>query len=339
MPIRFAFLVILGVATMAAAAERGVVQGRVLNGSQVNEPIPNAQVILRLVEPNGLVPVGETTTDESGRFRFEKLPADLGLSFVPGANWNGIHYPGKRVRLIPIAPEADVTIVAHDCVAEPNPLIAKRHSMEVESDEGMLRVTETILIENPSLRSYVGKSEEEGASPVTLRLSLPPDFAKVVFAEEFYGRQFTLGETTLQTDMPWTPGKREVKFTYYLPFESRRYLIERTLDLPVDQFSLRLPGELANDAQCNLDSISENREHSVEFRAQGSNLEQGFVVKLELGDLPLAWTTYARWVALTLLASLITALTIGLRLRKVAGSYGAKEPEQIEPATPEQRAA
>jgi hypothetical protein len=42
---------------------------------------------------------GATQSDDEGRFAFAGLPLDEDLIYLPGANLDGIHYPGPRLRL------------------------------------------------------------------------------------------------------------------------------------------------------------------------------------------------------------------------------------------------
>lgn len=57
-----------------------------------------------------------------------------------------------------------------------------------------------------TFRTYVGRPAHEGGRTATLRLSIPSDFHRTTFHKEFYGRQFTLIDGRLVTDIPWAPG-------------------------------------------------------------------------------------------------------------------------------------
>ena len=142
----------------APSTEQGTISGVVVNGSAQGEVVPGATVVLRAQNQGVLLPVMETTADEAGRFKFENLPVNGQLIFLPGANHQGIHYPGKRLRLNFAQPGAEDKITVYETVAEPCPLIAKRHEIDLRPEGGALRVTEMIVISNPTLRSYVGKS-------------------------------------------------------------------------------------------------------------------------------------------------------------------------------------
>ena len=69
-------------------------------------------------------------------------------------------------------------------------------------------MTETMLIANRSLYTYVGAAAEAATPPITLRLSIPSEFTKVTFDKEFFGRQFQLINGAIVTQIPWTPGQR-----------------------------------------------------------------------------------------------------------------------------------
>ena len=89
----------------------GTIQGVVVNGTRENEPLEGAEVLLRAGTDGELTPVAETKTDRYGKFLFSQVPPDPTLEYLPGANRDGVHYPGQRVRLEPSNPIASVTIV------------------------------------------------------------------------------------------------------------------------------------------------------------------------------------------------------------------------------------
>src|SRR4029079_14458232 len=109
----------------------------------------------------------------------EQVPLTGKLTYLPGANYQGIHYPGNRVNIDGRESALDQRIVVYDTVSEPDPLIVSRHQIEVQPDSGVLVVTETIVVANRTKGTYVGSEMETGGGAVTLRLSIPPEFEKV----------------------------------------------------------------------------------------------------------------------------------------------------------------
>jgi hypothetical protein len=201
-------------------------------------------------------------------------------------------------------------------VAEPSPLVASRHEIDIYLDAGVLVATETIIISNRSSRSYVGSETEDGQPVATLRLSIPPEFKKVTFEKEFFGRQFQLNQEALETQIPWTPGQRELKFTYRLAVEDRHWLFRRPLDLPTEQIRVRINGVQLGDVTCNVTRAGTLENNVVVFNSEAGTLPASHTIELQFGNLPLLWTTYARWIALVAFAILVLGTAIGIFRRR-----------------------
>lgn len=216
----------------APAGVAGSISGVVVNACQDNRPVAGAEVVLRVLLDGQFVVAAETTADERGHFRFEPIPADEDYVYLPGANHDGVHYPAARIRLQPQLPHAQVQLPVHETVADPNPLVLRDHHVSIRSEHNAIHVTETLEIENPTLKTYVGRAKQAGGRAATLRLAIPDNFRRVTFDQEFYGRQFTVIENQLVTDIPWTPGRRTLKLSYVLPADSSPRSWQRLLDLP-----------------------------------------------------------------------------------------------------------
>ncbi len=240
-----------------------------------------------------LLPVAETTADSRGRFRFAGLPTDEGYVYLPGANRGGIHYPGPRVRLSPQRPQAEMTLAVYDAVSFPDPLVVRRHTIALSPEPGLLRVTETMLIDNPTAASYVGQAAADGIPPVTLQLSIPADFAEVTFAKEFFGRRFALAGGKLATSIPWPPGEREMIFSYIVPNTERQCVWRRPLDLPSTNVRVLVRRNPSGD--------------EIAFDSGNRTLPAGHLLSVELDHLPVALMTYAPWAATAALIGLLLA--------------------------------
>lgn len=320
-------LLALGTNQGLAQVETARIEGIVVNGTQNGKPLAGAEVILRAGEEGLLQVAAQTVTDQNGRFVFDKLSSAPGLIYLPGANHHGIHYPGPRVRL-PGVTAPPVTLTVFDAVASPNPLIADLHEIDVRIQTGVLEVTETLWVNNPSVTTYVGV-DEIGTQATTLSLLIPDGFERVTFDKEFTGRRFQLQNKRLVTDIAWTPGKREVKFTYHLPIEAKRQSLEWSVSIPCARVRLRLHGEKADEIECNLPSVAGRDKGTLVFESTQSTLAANHVIQLQLGNVPTPWIAYLRWIALGILVSLILA-TAGVRkvrrsLQKAA-PHGKSQP-------------
>jgi hypothetical protein len=307
----FALLLALTTADFAPDAT-GTIQGIVLNGSHGNAPVADANVVLRAGR-DVLEPVGETKTDENGKFAFKEVPLDTTLVYLPGAERDGVYYPAKRLHLNRNNPNADVVIHAFDAIQAPSPLEAMRHEIQVTIEPRVLLISETILVANRSDYAYVGEPIGK-APPVTLRLQVPANFDRVTFGSEFYGRRFRVVEHELVTDIPWPPGERELKFTYRIPLEDSGGLFRRVLDIPSSKISLRVRGGEAKSVLCNLPPADKLGNGNT-FESAAQQLSAGHVLELQIGTLPFPWAFCARWGAVTVLGTLVIGTVAIGRLR------------------------
>ena len=287
----------------------GVIAGRVVNATRGDSPVADAEVYLQSLIGGRFEAIALAKSTASGQFLFEGIPLDQPGVYLAGAGLDGIHYPGPRVSLDAARPVAKVVVRVHETSTGPNPLILRGHDVAVVQEAGLLKVTESLRIENPQPATYVGNPEADGSEPVTLELRIPPQFERVTFHEEFYGRQFTLREGRLVTSLPWTPGARQFTFSYVMPDDGGKILWERSLDLPCDHLRISVEGPDAASARCNLGGPQKGPEDNIVFTSNGPSLEIGTRITL---DRPRSrWLVRAdsRWVALGILM-LVTAATL-----------------------------
>lgn len=315
----------------------GIVQGVVVDGSQQGKPLEHIKVLLRAGADGPLIPVAETETDRYGRFVFEQVPTDPEIVYLPGANRGGVHYPGRRVRLNADNRVVRQKIVAFDAVASPSPLVAKRHDLDITVESQALKITETILISNPTQTTYVGKSTGPDRPPVTFWLSIPEDFDRVTFDKEFFGRRFLVVDHRPVTDIPWTPGEKEMRFTYHVPLAESEGRFRRSLDVPTSRIHVRVHGAGAKQVTCNLPP-AQAAQGEVDFASDGERLTEPFALDLEFGALPIPWMQYARWGALGMLIALVATTVVVYRLRRRRGE-SLPEPKKRPQSSSRRRAA
>jgi hypothetical protein len=312
----FVTAIVLASSLLSAAspAGEGVIEGVVVRAAG-QTPLPGAEVVLRAKIGGQLLPVAETTADARGRFCFRHLIDDGTCVYLPGANHDGVHYPGPGVRLSSPRQRAEVKLTVYDAVAFPNPLVVRRHTIALHPEPGVLHVTESMLIDNPAAACYVGRAARDGAEPVTLRLAIPAGFERVTFASEFFGRRFSVAGGELVTGVPWPPGRRELTFSYTLPAPGRQCVWQRSLDLPSAGVRLSVHGNQSGQVTCNLNPALRQEKGEIAFESGERSLSAGYRLRVELGNMPVSALRYAPWGAMTLLAGLIFATSLPLILR------------------------
>ena len=194
------------------------------------QPLLPAQVVLLAGKDGQFMHVASTTTDQNGCFVFDRrrLTPSPDMVYIPGAFWEGVHYPGPRLQLDPRGAPPTIRLTVHDAVASPCPLVAEAHEIDIHLDRGVLDVTEIVVVDNPSSTTYVGTADPDApkTAPTTLSMSIPEGVTHVTFNKEFDGRNFQLVDGRLVTTVPWPPGKRQLAFLYQLPVENNQSALQ-----------------------------------------------------------------------------------------------------------------
>ena len=151
-----------------------------------------------------------------------------------------------------------------------------------------------------------------------MRLSIPPNFDRVTFDSEFYGRRFRIVDHQLVTDMPWPPGERELKFTYRVPLEESGGQFCRTLDVPSSYVRVQTAAK-DQRVSCNL-SPAVVVGGRVIFAAKGEQLPSGYTIELRIGSLPIPWMQYARWSSLGVLCLMVVGTVVAHRIPRPANN-------------------
>ena len=309
-------LLILATLPMQTVPDSGSISGVVVNASHHDMAVPHVEVALRVKVDGQFVIAGETTTDDLGRFRFDDIPADPEYVYLAGANWQTVHYPGQRIQLSASQRDASVQLDVRDAVQTPDPLVVRRHEISIEREPDALKVTETLLVENPSPTTFVGLPKKEEGRAATFSLSIPSDFVRTTFHDEFFGRHFALIDGKLVTDVPWTPGEREVTFTYVVPDPTGDRVWERRLDLPTSALQVLVKSETARVVNPRLLASDSHRPGVLSFSAEF--LPAGDVIRIDLNSRSQSIGLDVRWLALAVLVTgiLVTTLRLARGVRK-----------------------
>jgi hypothetical protein len=303
-------------------ALRGRIQGVVVNGSRGDKPIANADVLLRGGPDGALEPLARTRTDLYGKFSFEHVPLDSTIVYLPGADRDGVHYPGERVRVDAANRFPYVRIVAFDGVESPSPLAVRRHEIDIVVQPELMQISETLVVANRSRATYIGKQVEDGPG-VTLPLSVPPNFDRITFGSEFYGRRFRIVDHQPRTDIPWPPGERELAFSYRIPKSTTGGEFLRSLDMPSRNITVRVRGAKTENVSCSLPP-AETVGGAIVFTSGDKELAAGRAIEVQIGSPPVPWAEYTRWGSLAALAALSITTAVVLRRRSEVSGAAAR---------------
>jgi hypothetical protein len=326
-------------AAISVSARAGTIDGTVFNTS-TGKPVPcQVTITLQVLVKDQFVPFRDSISDQEGHFRFTGLPVEGGVVYQPGATRHGVFYPGPRIRLTGLNPLASAELSVCDASASPCPLVLKKMDVTIRPETGILRVSESLLIDNPTHTCYVGQAVHGAAEPLTLELSIPPEFERTTFDQEFFGRRFAVANNRVATNVPWPPGERELKYTYVLRNTQKVLVWKRPVDLPCSKVTIRVEGKASEEVHCAALRQAQSGPNAIVFESGGEPIPAGQVLQVEIGRLPLPWMTYGKWAALAIMLVLIGGTGWWHLRRRGRTSLPAASPKTLTAQSKRKRAA
>jgi hypothetical protein len=192
----------------------GAIDGTVINRTSGK---PASGVAMTLVKPgqNGMQTIGATTTDDVGRFVFEKDQPGGGPQLLQ-ATFKGVTY---NKLMTPNIPTSNVEVDVYEATNSPAVARIAERMMVIEPSSSEISVTETVIVRNDSKTTY--NNDALGG----FRFYLPPA-ANGQSRVQVQGPQGmplpraaekTKEADVMQVNFPIKPGQTEFEVNYALP--------------------------------------------------------------------------------------------------------------------------
>ena len=241
---RYLALALIAVAVLAgfgaapvAAQESGRIDGRVVNGTADGGVPAGATVTVHVIQDRNKTGERVVQTDADGRFTVDGLATGPNLLYFPIVDYGGaIYYPDQPV-MFEDGTSKSIEVTVFEPSRSSEALAFERSNMLIMSvSPTSMTVMEMGAVVNRSDRSFVGDDAGHtlrlvlpaGATDVAPQAGLPPDTLEA------------LPDGFATTD-PIRPGRRELAFSYQLPFDSATLDVPRRPTLPVETFTLYVP--------------------------------------------------------------------------------------------------
>lgn len=226
------------------------IRGQVLRAA-TGDPVPKVSVVLYALDRSSGSPgLRQTTTDEEGRFAFEGLSDDGGLTYLVGARYRGVPYGGGRVRFEGGGRDERVEIRVAEVTRDPAPVALQEARLRVEWTGDALRVLETLRLRNEAAETfYVPEPAREDATPAA-RAELPAGasdfrvpFGVVPEGVERDGRALAFWGPVYPRSRAEDEAAslQEIRFSYALPAEEGRVRLDAAFPDGVDEVTLLVP--------------------------------------------------------------------------------------------------
>jgi mono/diheme cytochrome c family protein len=208
----------------------GVVQGRIINGTE-SGTIPNhAEVTLHGFDSQEEILTETAITDESGEYRFSGVAIELGRIFLVTVEYGGTIY-SSDVAHISDDGVLDLPLMIYESTTELSAVRVDRlHTILQEPIEGILQVTELWILSN--LGEYTVASD---MADNLFAIRLPTGATNLQFESGASGGRFLETDGGFIDLLPILPGRNshEIAFSFTLPLEDTLEF-SQPIDYPVE---------------------------------------------------------------------------------------------------------
>jgi hypothetical protein len=136
-------------------------------------PASGVEMLLYALPAGGTPGVRRTVTDASGRFAFTDISNDPNTSYLIGARYRGVPFPGERVAFAQGETTHEVTVHIGEPTADVGSVTDARTELRLGWRGGRLLVTETHTLENHGSQTVYVPREARAGAPPALAAPLP----------------------------------------------------------------------------------------------------------------------------------------------------------------------
>lgn len=299
------FILSLSAPVWAAEAGSGVIEGRIVNGTQGGGSVADQVITLKTYLSDAEKGSATTKTDTEGRFAFAGLvTTDTNYSYDVTVTFQEADYTSERLSFNAGELSKSTELTVYDSTTSDEAVkVAAAHTI-IYVGQGSLEVIEFFFFSNESDRTYIGSGEITATGKRrTLMLPLPEKSTDLQYGGELMTCCVVPDKEAFWDTMPVLPGSKEIAYSYQVSYSRGEYTYSRMVNYPMSGFNLLVQGE--NVAVASDQLVTEGPvdiEGSQFQNLSGGGFVQGDVLVAQLSGLPqVANRGIMLWIALTLI--------------------------------------
>lgn len=182
------------------------------------------------------------TLDDLGLLVLSDLPVAMGIRPLVRIEHGGVTYQDTGPEMTPESPDASVEVVIYETTTDrPAWRVASRQAIVTPAIDRLL-VSESVYVDNPGDRTWLGGAEATNGKLTTVALDLPALSENVTLDTGFHGWCCTTYEQgRLAVQMPLMPGRSVYQFTYEVPTTEGRGVIALSAGAGMDELAVIIP--------------------------------------------------------------------------------------------------
>ncbi|MFN8637832.1 MAG: hypothetical protein U0893_28605, partial [Chloroflexota bacterium] len=304
----------------ADSAANGSIVGHVANGT-AGAPAPaDLEVVVHILQNRVKTGEQRVHTDASGAFSLGGLATGQDTLYFPIVQYAGVAYFPDRPIVLTDASPAPVDITVFEATPRPDAVSFERLNMLVMGvSPSALTIMEMGTAVNAGDRTFAADAQVTGSGR-TLRFVLPPGAMDVTPQAGLVEDSLEATPDGFAATDPVRPGRREIAFSYQLPYTSSTLDLSRSFTLPVGAFTLYAPpdvGEVVAPGMALQGTVDLGGRQFRQYTSQ--RVAAGAEVRFRLTGLPAPLFATPRQLGLAVAgvtaALLLLALAYGVRRR------------------------
>lgn len=297
-------VLVLSVATPTLAAEDGLIEGQLINGTEGGSSVADLDITLKTFVNNTEAEAQAITTksDAEGRFIFDGLSTEPANSYQVTVSFQQADYEGKKLSFAEGETSKSIELTVYDSTTSSESIrVAMLHTVIfVEADT--LLVEEYFIFDNQADLTYIGSREVTDGVMETLRFTLPDEATDLIIGQGLMDCCVYLSEDGFIDTMPVLPGVKEVFYSYRVNYSSDKYTLYQGVNYPIDVYEFLIQG---GAIQVSSDQLTPNEPLIIEDtqfnRLSAAGLASGGRLTIQLSNLPRTDNQETiLWVVLTL---------------------------------------
>jgi hypothetical protein len=307
------------VAPVAQAQDTGAIIGRVVNGTAGAATPADVEVVVHFLQNRTKIGEQRVRTDGTGAFRLDGLATGADMLYFPIVSYGGVPYYPEKPAVLTGAEPVPVEITVFEATPTPDAISFERLNMLVMGvSPSALTIMEMGAVVNAGDKTFAADAQVTGSAR-TLRFSLPPGAIDVNPQAGLPVDALEMTPDGFAATDPVRPGRREIAFSYDLPYSSSTLDLTRSFAFPVGAFTLYAPdeiGEIVGPGMALRGTADLGGRQYRQYAVDG--VQPGTDVRFRLTGLPAPLFAKPRDLGLLVasVAGVILVMALGLALRR-----------------------
>ena len=224
----------------------GTIDGMVTNGTAGAAAPADLEVVVHILQNRVKTGEQHIRTDPTGAFRVEGLTTGTDILYFPIVKYGGVpYYPDRPVVLDGSAP-GRTEITVFESTPRADAIKFERLNMLVmDVTPTALSIMEMGAVTNGADRTFVADPQVTGSGR-TLRFLSPPGAMQVTPQAGLAADSLESMPDGFASTDPVRPGRREIAYSYDLPYTSSSLDLARAFAFPVSTFTLFVPSDVGS---------------------------------------------------------------------------------------------